>query len=398
MFRKWCREQGFLNNKNISHVLMDGGVLSVPYDKLDLFYMKYTEVVNKNEKIFVVEQKTSIYNFFIDVDYTDENALHLEDVEDMSQRICKAVALFKVSRAVICISKPKPKGDLVKTGIHINWENFPVDQATALNIRDHIISSLYEGYPDVEWESVIDKSVYGDMEKSTKGSGFRMPWSHKKSKHQACMGGGCPNCHNGKIVEGPYLPFFISDETCVLQRISQDPSPKILRMVTIRTDTQECNTNVPQPVKKEGDFTKSQVADRVVNIGVQAMLNEFIRKYLKGQERSRVLDVFRYRGNVLVKTNSKFCENINREHNSNHVWFIIREKGEICQKCFCRCETTKGRKKGLCREFEGRKHVLPSKIVEELFSNKKIKDIINDTIDSYMCSVFNLPVANPKGV
>lgn len=395
MFRKWCRERGFLNNKNISHVLMDGGVLSVPYDQLDSFYSKYTEVVNKNEKIFVVEQKTSIYNFFVDVDYTDEQALHLEDVEDICQCICKIVLLFKVSKAIVCISKPKPKGNLIKTGIHINWENFPVDQETALNIREHIINSLSESRPTVEWGNVIDKSVYGDIEKGSKGSGFRMPWSHKKSKHQACMGGGCENCHNGKIVEGPYLPFFLINETCSLTRISQDPSPKILWMTTIRTDTQECNTSVPKAEKKEGDFTKSQVSDRIVNIGIQAKLNEFIKRNLKGQERSRVHDVFRYKGNVLVKTNSKFCENINREHNSNHVWFIIRENGEMCQKCFCTCETLKGRKNGLCRDFEGRKHRIPPKIKDELFANKKIKEINNGDFTSYLCDVFNLPTAYP---
>ena len=40
MFKQWCREQGFLNNSNVSHVLMDGGVLSVPFDRLNDFYEK----------------------------------------------------------------------------------------------------------------------------------------------------------------------------------------------------------------------------------------------------------------------------------------------------------------------------------------------------------------------
>ena len=73
MFKTWCKEQGFWNNTNVSHVLMDGGVLSVPFDRLNDFYIKYTDSYNSGEKIFVVEQKTENYNFFVDIDYKDED-------------------------------------------------------------------------------------------------------------------------------------------------------------------------------------------------------------------------------------------------------------------------------------------------------------------------------------
>ena len=59
MFKRWCRQQGFCKSgPNLSHVLMDGGVLSVPFDRLNDFYMKCIEAVNSGEKIYVVEQKT----------------------------------------------------------------------------------------------------------------------------------------------------------------------------------------------------------------------------------------------------------------------------------------------------------------------------------------------------
>ena len=63
-FKRWCREQKFNNGANLSHVLMDGGVLSVPFDRLDDFYDKYVEAVKASEKVYVVEQKTERYNFF----------------------------------------------------------------------------------------------------------------------------------------------------------------------------------------------------------------------------------------------------------------------------------------------------------------------------------------------
>ena len=54
MFKRWCTQQKFNNATNLSHVLMDGGVLSVPFDKLNEFHEKYIEAVRSGEKLFVV--------------------------------------------------------------------------------------------------------------------------------------------------------------------------------------------------------------------------------------------------------------------------------------------------------------------------------------------------------
>ena len=51
-----------------------------------------------------------------------------------------------------------------------------------------------------------------------------------------------------------------------------------------------------------------------------------------------------------------------------HVWFRI-DGHTIIQKCFCTCETMKGRRYGFCRDFYGRKHALPDKIFEKLYPN-----------------------------
>ena len=83
MFKKWCNHNKFNNATNLSHVLMDGGVLSVPFDKLNEFYEKYVEAIRKGEKLFVVEQKTETYNFFVDIDYKDDKALTLEEIQDI---------------------------------------------------------------------------------------------------------------------------------------------------------------------------------------------------------------------------------------------------------------------------------------------------------------------------
>lgn len=47
------------------------------------------------------------------------------------------------------------------------------------------------------------------------------------------------------------------------------------------------------------------------------------------------------------------------------------EKGTICQKCFCRCETMEGRKHGFCKDFSGRSHYLPKGVCDILFTKSK---------------------------
>jgi hypothetical protein len=184
MFKKWCSQNNFNNATNLSHVLMDGGVLSVPFDKLNDFYEKYIEAVKKGEKLYVVEQKTEMYNFFVDIDYKDERALTLEEIQDICKVICDKVKRHGGKECLISISPPKKAGTLVKTGVHLNWPGYVVDQASALALREHILVALSKAKGSVDWNEIVDLAVYGDIRRKSKGSGFRMPWSHKMAKHQ----------------------------------------------------------------------------------------------------------------------------------------------------------------------------------------------------------------------
>ena len=182
MFKRWCKDQGFANNSDLSHVLMDGGVLSVPFDKLNDFYEKCVEVYNSGEKIFVVEQKTENYNFFMDLDYKDDEEMSFEQIKSVCKVICDKVSKFGGKDALISVAEPKPIDTLIKTGIHINWPGFVVNRSSALGIRDHVINTLNLAYGSRDWKDIVDISVYGNNSRNTKGSGFRMPWSHKNGK------------------------------------------------------------------------------------------------------------------------------------------------------------------------------------------------------------------------
>ena len=381
MLRAWCKKHNYNNARNLSHVLMDGGVLSIPCDKLRDFYDVYIASVKAEEKVYVVEQKTETYNFFMDVDYKDEAALTPEQVKSVCQIICDKVLTFSASPCIISVSEPKPKDGKIKTGIHINWSELVVNQDGAIQLMHHVVSTLEKIYSAKDWVSVIDSSVYGTV--GTKGSGFRLPWSHKKTSHQTCKGVGCTDCDKGKIIEGEYLPVFMYSSGHI-KPTSQEITMENLLLSTVRT-TETVVTVIPElvmickPIRrkvvhKEGDFTNAETKDEIHDMELLSLLETFIRKNMTGQEDTRVFKIFKFKNIFLLKTSSKYCENIKRSHNSNHIKLII-DNGNIYQRCFCTCETTIDRQLGFCKNFSGRKHKLESKICAILYPDKKCRNL-----------------------
>ena len=371
MFKRWCKDQGFANNSDLSHVLMDGGVLSVPFDKLNDFYEKCVEVYNSGEKIFVVEQKTENYNFFMDLDYKDDEEMSFEQIKSVCKVICDKVSKFGGKDALISVAEPKPIDTLIKTGIHINWPGFVVNRSSALGIREHVINTLNLAYGSRDWKDIVDISVYGNNSRNTKGSGFRMPWSHKKGKHEACAGQGCELCNNtGKETQSEYLPIFIYKHgpSSTLQKTEQKPSVDILHMATLRTQSME--PVIIEGTRKEATFTTLQTKNEFKDQEALLLVEAFVRKNIEGQTTASITKMFKYNKQFLVSTNSKYCENKKCNHNSNHVWFHI-VGDTIAQKCFS--TTNVLRQYGFCKDFSGRRHQLSKKITDILYEDGKVE-------------------------
>ena len=371
MFKRWCKDQGFANNSDLSHVLMDGGVLSVPFDKLNDFYEKCVEVYNSGEKIFVVEQKTENYNFFMDLDYKDDEEMSFEQIKSVCKVICDKVSKFGGKDALISVAEPKPIDTLIKTGIHINWPGFVVNRSSALGLRDHVINTLNLAYGSRDWKDIVDISVYGNNSRNTKGSGFRMPWSHKKGKHEACAGQGCELCNNtGKETQSEYLPIFIYKHgpSSTLEKTEQKPSVDILHMATLRTQSME--PVIIEGTHEEATFTKLQTKNEFKDQEALLLVEAFVRKNVEGQTTASITKMFKYNKQFLVSTNSKYCENKKCNHNSNHVWFHI-VGDTIAQKCFS--TTNVLRQYGFCKDFSGRRHQLSKKITDILYEDGKVE-------------------------
>ena len=288
-----------------THVLMSGGILCVPPEETQDFYREYIEAINLGSKLYVVEQKTESFKFFVDLDYKAPEKLSDEDLVQFCSIIHKS--LETSSPCLISKARPRSIGEgLIKSGVHIHWPNLTVSRTQAMNLRSKIVTSLSADFP-FDWDKVIDSSVYG-------GSGLRMLWSHKKPTGD------------------PYVPWRSLDG----REFSKVANVDTLALFSVRTD-------------EEAHQTDEVLAD-------SGPLEDFVQKYMEGQSQAHIKKVQRHEHNGwFAQTDSKFCERIRKEHKSNHVWFSIHS-GRISQRCLDE----------ECAEFKGTEHILPPSIVERL--------------------------------
>ena len=282
---------------------MDGGILFVPPEDTIEFYSEYIQLVNSGTKLYVVEQKTEQFKFFVDIDYKAPEKLKEADLLQFVTIIHDA--LETKSKCLIARAQPRAVKEGIKSGVHVHWPDLVVTRVQAMNFRSKIITSLSEAFP-FQWDKVIDASVYG-------GSGLRMLWSHKLPTGD------------------PYIPWKSLDG----QEFSKIPDARVLELFAVRTDE--------EPVERESlENTKP--------------LEEFIQKYVPGQHNTHVKRVQRHEHDGWwVQTDSKYCERVRRSHQSNHVWFHVTHR-KISQRCFDED----------CAEFKGTEHILPPSIVEQL--------------------------------
>jgi len=288
-----------------THVLMNGGILNVPDGETLEFFKSYIETINSGEKLYIVEQKTELFKFFVDLDYKASEKLGDDDLLQFCTIIHESIGTS--SRCVIARARPRNVSDsLIKSGVHIHWPDLIVSRTQALNLRTKIITNLHRDFT-FDWDKIIDASVYG-------GSGLRMLWSHKKPTGD------------------PYIPWRQLGSTRVF---AKEPSDTILELFSVRTS---------------GEYVEKETLENVYP------LEGFIKKYLEGQSDTRVKKIQRHEHDGwFVQTDSTYCENIQRRHKSNHIWFSVRS-GRISQRCFDE----------ECREFKGLEHILPPSIVEQL--------------------------------
>lgn len=421
-FSQYIKMNNFMvSSPPYSHLLMNGGKLFVPSDRRAEFLIKYAHYV-QTYKLYVIELKTKIFRLFLDLDFFQEIGLPQQMLIKYITTIQKALYTVlshthdpKESRVIVCLTKNKSvvknNEEYVKTGVHLYWPDVHINTEYALIFRRILIDALEEQYGERgnhnSWDDVVDKTV---LERN----GLRMIGSRKLSNCTHCKtkkikNSNCTICNStGKIDECRiYEPLCILDgkgrelkneltklssnivkkiqDTSIQSDFLDIPKPfsipeqyKTIKRPTKRSQSKQC-TNI-------FDIECSNKECLEKNSKVYKMCVKFIQDTFPHPTKIDIIEIFKKgkeKQYYIVRTSSRFCLNINREHHSNHVYYYI-DKSFAYQKCMCTCDTTVGRQYGKCMDYKSSGRRLPFELQKLLFPQESKK----------MAVLFDLPRYN----
>lgn len=303
MLKSWITENKLWTSKGepCTHTFMNGGSFRIEEENVEAFNNIYCESIRAKERLCVVEQRSRPkFNFFIDIDFENEKEMD----NDMLMNICEiCFSIVNINDTmIVCITSPRKKDNGVKTGIHLHWTT-QILETNIDPIIKNTVAKLTTRYPDHKWNKFIDTSVY-------RGGGLRMKWSHKYQ--------------NGNFYD-PYIPALEYTKKGIRQ-LPSGISPWLLAKVSIRDYVSKINRNY---------MDKFSLGQKQNQKSANPKIEKWIQNNLKGQEEAQVLCMYTHPECIYLKTNSKYCTKVNRQHKSNHVYFFIDlKKNTVCQRCF----------------------------------------------------------------
>jgi hypothetical protein len=362
----WLRERGFWiprgSDVTPTHVFLDGGKAAIPQSELHGFFEQYKRCIERGYNQYAVERvSTDKFRYFIDIDL-DVNIEH----DDIIKEVISVVSylLDKTSDIVVCSKKTCDSRPLIKGGIHIVWMDVVVDTETAMQVREEAICRLDDKFDKIE--KVFDGTVY-------RGSGLRMLHSRKR---------------NGYDV---YLPSYTISKEGVFCSITDPDDVRWLQKCSLRYFSLEdtgCISKRPCPANIPLARKPSVVVDTEHVIQIMAIIpSEY--------SPCKVISVQSSNGqNYLITCTSKYCANIGRRHNSNHVYFVAKWDG-LYQKCHCSCKTLDGRKHGYCKDFCRRVADAPAFLKREIVRYEMFTD---DELLDKQCRMLGIRSLTPVEV
>lgn len=342
---------------NPSHLLYNGykgGKLYIPRNKDYEFLSKYANELTLGTKLYYVETRPKTFKFMIDIDLTDDHYWTDQELIPLIQLIQKTIyEFFETDQSVICCTSPlKIKPDGVHTGVHLIWPSIFVISDTALLLRRGIIQRLKEVYTNVKksWEDVIDETIYTR-------NGYRMVGSDKMNRLKTPENRPLSllfviDSHPNYAPNKNYTEILSTNTKRLVLETS-------IRLVIDAYIDQGMNVNKVPPWVEIDALQKRvgyKVTGNVVSGKEHLVIENFIRKFLPKEYRNTVKSVVRYPKEenyphaLLIKSSSRYCMNIGRNHNSCGIYFYATPEG-ITQKCLCSCNKMDNRKTGLCMDF-----------------------------------------------
>lgn len=375
---EWAKSRKYFGRSGggeVSHLLLDKGVLCVPESSNDDFIHEYSRgVLMGGRPSCIVEYKPRVFRMFYDLDIVTKDIQMAklmsagdfqENVKNIMHIICIATAfLFDVARssATICISNvPKKKGDEIKVGIHITFDNIFVTSPTALHIREKLLELLNaEENPFANpWEQIVDSAVF-------KGSGMRLPWA---AKHDDLKRVYVPrveyllDSEESGIIETKLFPDEIIKS---LSSVKEVISKTCLRARGVLTKLRNPDIDIEcSSPTNSGNFSHASLKEYSSAIGE-------IERLIPPQYEGKVTGVIKADHVYMFRHSSQYCENVARNHKSSNTYFLVSKAG-MRQCCYSRKEEDVGRKYCRCSDFRGEYIKLPPSLIEELFPDEDEK-------------------------
>lgn len=169
-------------------------------------------------------------------------------------------------------------------GLHIIFSDYQVSSSEACEILEHL------------------KCEFGTLDSSVYYTGLRMVYSWKK-----------------EVKQYYYPKYFYSERK--LDNIECE-SVETAKLTSIHA-----NKNIPCLNAKQVQCM--HVKDSEIN-------SKFLSAISSKYSDIAITSVKKYMHCYVLYTNSKYCTNIGREHNSRTVYFVVNNM-KVYQKCFCRC-------------------------------------------------------------
>lgn len=389
-FRRAVKERRWAvaGDGQTTHLLMDGsGKLCVPDAQAGMFLNIYfTAAVIKGEALSVVEQKSPIFRLFFDLDIRlPEGTDHVAVIRRLSICIWRYVSMdFFIlessgtstadtastsqssntasarDRMIICTAPIKTESPgVIKAGCHLVFPNIYVNSPIALKCRAGLLDAIERMYtaiphatsaqsvtqsrcesddddmtdmprrPVNSWSDVVDDSVY-------RGSGLRMVWSHK-----------------GRHESRAYVPVHEMESVHGWQDIRCDSlatKREYVHDCSIRTTTgflTPCRGGEHQIADDPNLHTVdgASVSGRSHSVDVYAEALPIVEAALpKVYAGIRFLKAFVTANTIYLKTNSRYCMNVKREHRTSTIYIAVTRHGMMI-RCYSRKEEYR------CSEF-----------------------------------------------
>lgn len=348
----------------ITHIRLNGGKYYVPPKDLFEFYEGYIWYKYKSsEEHFICESLNNVSNhrFYCDLDI-ELSAKQWETI-DLKKTIIMPLYetlnnYFHDRNIYMIVCKSNATG--LKRGLHLIFPNVIVIKSQAVLLCEWLLEQLIQTHPKaIDWKKIMDTGVYRSglrmlySFKLKEQTEYRVAWSHPvisnenfQPKHNSKFRASFGSREKRMLTELLDCSIFniYKEEAIVVSSVSSVSS------ATTTSTFAPCTL----PIDKKSFFE------------IQLYVNEHVPKFWK----SAVSQVKHYTNpeHYVIRLMSRYCYNLDGEHHSENVFFVISPINGFYQKCFCSCNTKDNRRFGLCKDFKSYKHK-PLRLSERLFKH-----------------------------